>query len=128
MTTKGKATYKASLDDARCQKNIQEVKQFLIVNAIKYDADKFVEEIEDVETLQILDNMDAFKDIFPDMALADVHKILKAVKKMIIHRERGILDQCECTFVLMKRTYPYEPSRSSSSSLSRFGARLEPAC
>ena len=53
-------------------------------NKIKYDSDKFIEEIEDVEDLMILKSKDTVKDFFPDMKKLDVYKIIDAVKKMTL--------------------------------------------
>ena len=60
----------------------EEVKQWLKLNRIKYDAEKFVEEIDSLADLTVLESKDIVMDFFPDMKLADRHKILKAVRKM----------------------------------------------
>ena len=51
-------------------------------NRITYDAEKFVEEIEDFDDLGVLESKHKIKDIFPDMTTFDVMRIVKAVKKM----------------------------------------------
>ena len=56
------------------------VKQWLKQNRITYNAEKFVEEVQDVEDLELLDHN--VKDIFPDMTTSDAMRIEKAVKKM----------------------------------------------
>merc|ERR1712146_537522 len=64
-------------------KRAEEVKQWLKRNKIKYDPDKFIKAgIDDLESLELLDDKDTVKDIYPDMKPSDVYKIIDAVKKM----------------------------------------------
>ena len=71
----------------------QEVTQWLKLNKIKYDPDKFIQEIEDVEDLMILKSKDVVKDIFPDMKKVDMHKIVDAVEKMTLSVRKFIVHQ-----------------------------------
>ena len=57
---------------------VDDVKQRLKRNKIKYDPDKFVEEIDSLKSLEILDS----KDIVKNIQKSIMYKILKAVEKI----------------------------------------------
>mgnify|MGYP002828799699 CR=1 FL=1 len=63
----------------------EEVKQWLKRNKIKYDPDKFIKAgIDELESLELLEDKDTVKEVYPDMTTVDILKILKAIKKMTL--------------------------------------------
>jgi hypothetical protein len=83
--TESKSTSSESKSQSVDSDGAEEVKQWLKRNKIKYDPDKFIKAgIDELESLELLEDKDTVKEVYPDMTTVDILKILKAIKKMTL--------------------------------------------
>ena len=55
----------------------------MVEEIIKYDPDKFIKAgIDELESLELLEDKDTVKEVYPDMTTVDILKIFKAIKKI----------------------------------------------